>query len=66
MSVSIDATIRQWSLKPDDLQAAIVAAEEEKAGTRKEEVVEIEPANKASLLTEDEEKELAELMDDSV
>lgn len=66
VSVSIDATIRQWSLKLDDLQAAIAEAEEEKAGTKKGVEEEVEPANKASLLTEDEERELAGLMDDSV
>ncbi|KAI9699372.1 MAG: hypothetical protein M1836_002983 [Candelina mexicana] len=64
VSVSIDATIRQWSLKPGDLQAAKLAAEEEKKGIEMDEE-EIGSAGKPSLLTEDEERELAELMDDS-
>ncbi|KAI9716901.1 MAG: hypothetical protein M1812_005050 [Candelaria pacifica] len=63
VSVSIDATIRQWSLKPDDLQAAKLAAQEEFDGVETEEV---KPANnKTSQLTEDEERELAQLMDDT-
>ncbi|KAI9785508.1 MAG: hypothetical protein M1839_009249 [Geoglossum umbratile] len=62
VSVSIDCTIRQWSLKPNDLQAAIVAAEEAKGGGAKEEP----PKPKSTaLITEDEERELAELMEDS-
>lgn len=56
VSVSIDCTIRRWSLKPADLKAAREAAI---SGARKEKE---EPI---SMLTEEEERELAELMDDS-
>jgi hypothetical protein len=60
LSVSIDCTIRQWSLKPKDLQAAVAAAEEAKIGEREEAT----PGPKATtLITEDEERELAELME---
>src|SRR4051794_34828881 len=54
LSVSIDCTIRQWSLKPKDLQAAIAAAEEAKVGE------ETPKSRTAPLITEDEERELAE------
>lgn len=57
VSVSIDATIRQWSLRPDELQRA--KAESENPPEKSE--PEPEPEN---LLTEEEEKELAELMGD--
>lgn len=57
VSVSIDGTIRRWSLKPEDIKKAIVESEQ---GA---ELKEDKP--KESLLTEDEERELAELMDDS-
>jgi hypothetical protein len=64
LSVSIDCTIRQWSLKPKDLQAAIAAAEEaKKVGGIKEEP--LKPKKTTALITEDEERELAELMEDS-
>ncbi|PYH99047.1 WD40 repeat-like protein [Aspergillus ellipticus CBS 707.79] len=56
VSVGIDATIRQWSLKPSDLEIAIAKA---KATTTEDEE---EPANPESMLTEEEERELAELM----
>lgn len=56
VSVSIDATIRQWSLKPTDLQKAIEDAKKKPA--------EEEPPKQESLLTEEEERELAELMGD--
>ncbi|KAL2828402.1 WD40-repeat-containing domain protein [Aspergillus cavernicola] len=56
VSVSIDATVRQWSLKPDDLRDAV--AEAAKPPTE-------EPsANPESALTEEEERELAELMEE--
>ncbi|ORY01501.1 WD repeat protein [Clohesyomyces aquaticus] len=61
VSVSIDATIRQWSLKAPDLAQAIKEAEEEKLGNKEEEEEEEMPG----LLTEEEERELAELMEDS-
>lgn len=56
VSVSIDATIRQWSLKPTDLQKAIEEA--------KKKPVEEEQPKQESMLTEEEERELAELMGD--
>ena len=59
VSVGIDATIRQWSLRPDELQQAVELAtkpaEEEKGEEEK-------PAE--SMLTAEEEAELAELMGD--
>ena len=56
VSVSIDCTIRKWSLAPADLKAA---RELVISGRPKEE------KNTLSALTEEEERELAELMDDS-
>ncbi|SLM34343.1 WD40/YVTN repeat-like-containing domain [Lasallia pustulata] len=61
VSVSIDATLRQWSLKPEDLQKAKVAQEEAEEGVVKEK----QAPGKTPLVTEDEERELAELMDDN-
>ncbi|KAL6702888.1 hypothetical protein ACN47E_000850 [Coniothyrium glycines] len=61
ISVSIDATVRRWSLKPRDLAEAIKKAEDERLGKQKEE----EPAQKGSMMTVEEEAELAELLDDS-
>lgn len=58
ISVGIDATIRQWSLKPDELQSAVDQAK--KTTTDEEE----QKPNPESMLTEEEEKELAELMDE--
>lgn len=60
VSASIDATVRQWSLKAPDLAVAIKEAEDERLGNQKE-----EDKPKESLLTEEEERELAELMGDS-
>lgn len=60
VSVSIDGTVRQWSLKGSDLARAIQDAEDEKSGKTKE-VVE----KKEGMMTEEEERELAELMEDS-
>ncbi|EAW07596.1 WD40 repeat domain-containing protein [Aspergillus clavatus NRRL 1] len=56
VSVSIDATIRQWSLSPDDLLAAVEKARDTKLGDGEEQT------NPEPLLTEEEERELAELM----
>lgn len=57
VSVSIDATIRQWSLRLDELQRAKAESEDP---TRK-----AEPEPEAeNMLTEEEERELAELMQD--
>lgn len=58
ISVGIDATIRQWSIKPDELQSAVDQAK--KTTTDEEE----QKPNPESMLTEEEEKELAELMDE--
>ncbi|PWY73091.1 WD repeat protein [Aspergillus sclerotioniger CBS 115572] len=55
VSVGIDATIRQWSLKPDELQSAV---EKAKNTTEDEEPQQ----NPGAMLTEEEERELAELM----
>lgn len=57
VSVGIDATIRQWSLRPTDLERAREEAQNTKI--EKEE----EPKQE-SMLTEEEERELAELMAD--
>lgn len=56
VSVSIDSTIRQWSLKPQDLQTAV---ERSKKTTPEEDE---QQQNPGSVLTEEEERELAELM----
>ena len=56
VSVAIDGTIRQWSLRPDELQQTVESA---KNGPKREE----EP-NAELMLTEEEERELAELMGD--
>ncbi|OKL55852.1 hypothetical protein UA08_08855 [Talaromyces atroroseus] len=56
VSVSIDATIRKWSLRPADLQKSKEEAEKKP----KEE----EQPKQESMLTEEEERELAELMAD--
>ncbi|RAQ68116.1 WD repeat protein [Aspergillus flavus] len=57
VSVSIDATIRRWSLRPEDLQVAVERA--------KNTSVDEEPEpNPGSMLTEEEERELAELLED--
>jgi WD40 repeat protein len=61
VSVSIDATVRQWSLKPQELAKAIQEAEDERLGKEKEK----EPEKKEGLMTAEEEAELAELLDDS-
>lgn len=59
VSVGIDATIRQWSLRPDELQQAVDLAKKSA-----EEEEEKEAPNAESLLTAEEEAELAELMGD--
>lgn len=58
VTVSIDATIRRWSLKAEDLGEAVRRAEEAKNGVEKEENV----VQKEQIITDDEERELAELM----
>jgi WD40 repeat protein len=59
VSVSIDATVRQWSLKPADL----ATAREEAANPKAVEEAEMVKANPEASLTEDEERELRELME---
>lgn len=61
ISVSIDATVRQWSLKPQELAKAVEEAESERLGKDKEK----EPEQQESLMTAEEEAELAELLGDS-
>lgn len=58
VTVSIDATIRQWSLRAKDLGSAVRKAEEAKIGVEKE----VKVAQKRVSITDDEEKELADLM----
>ncbi|KAH7112169.1 WD40-repeat-containing domain protein [Dendryphion nanum] len=57
VSVSIDGTVRQWSLRAQDLSKAIKEAEDEQLGVEKDKEV-----PKASLMTVEEERELAELL----
>jgi WD40 repeat protein len=59
VSVSIDATMRQWSLKPADLAVAKEEAAKPKSGQEAEMV----KANPETALTEEEERELRELME---
>lgn len=61
VSVSIDATVRQWSLKTQELTKAIEEAGAERLGKEEEK----EPEKKEGLMTAEEEAELAELLDDS-
>lgn len=59
--MSIDATVRQWSLKAHELAEAVKEAEDEQQGK----IEEKEPEEKGSLMTVEEEAELAELLEDS-
>jgi len=61
VSVSIDMTIRTWSLIKSDMDKIKKEKEDKENGIVKDDV----PTVKKSLLTEEEERELAELMDDS-
>lgn len=74
ISSSLDATIRQWSLKPADLQTAVDFEKEKQHqlvsgsdGTTPAKKMENEPLTdiKKHMLTEEEERELAEMMEDS-
>ena len=56
VSVSIDGTIRRWSLKMEDLKEAKQQAESGQI---------VEEKSTKAVLTKDEERELAELMEDS-
>ena len=60
VSVSLDGTIRRWSLEAGDLDAARKQAQEEKESGLVEEEEQVEE----KLMTEEEERELAELMDE--
>ncbi|KAL9103653.1 MAG: hypothetical protein Q9163_001312 [Psora crenata] len=60
VTVGIDRTIRQWSLKGGDIEKARKEKEDERNGVIKDEEV----AGRKGRLTEEEERELAELMDD--
>lgn len=57
MSAGIDATVRQWSLLPDELRKSVKQTESEKGPEQEE-------TNPGPALTEEEERELAELMDE--
>jgi hypothetical protein len=57
VSVSIDATIRQWSLKPTDLRHAREVAKNPQPSNE-------QPPKQESILTEEEERDLAALMGD--
>jgi WD40 repeat protein len=61
VSVSIDGTVRQWSLKAQELAKAVQEAEDERLGKIEEDKAE----KKEGLMTLEEEAELAELMGDS-
>lgn len=61
VSVSIDATVRRWSLKGADVKKAREEAEKAREGEGAEAEAE---GKKEGLLTEEEERELAELMDE--
>ncbi|KAF2128908.1 WD domain-containing protein [Dothidotthia symphoricarpi CBS 119687] len=61
VSISIDATVRQWSLKLQELAKAVKEAEDERLGATKED----DPEKKKGMMTAEEEAELAELLEDS-
>ena len=61
VSVSIDGTLRTWSLEARALAKAVKEAEDEKAGRVEEKVEE----RKEGVMTAEEEAELAELLEDS-
>ena len=58
VSVGIDATIRQWSLLPDDLRKSVDQAKS--TGVKLED----EKTSLGPVLTEEEERELVELIDE--
>ncbi|KAL1648795.1 hypothetical protein SLS58_001975 [Diplodia intermedia] len=60
VSVSIDGTVRRWSLKRADVKKAREEAEKARQGVVDDDA----EGKKEGLLTEDEERELAELMDE--
>ncbi|KAF3200556.1 hypothetical protein TWF679_000723 [Orbilia oligospora] len=65
ISVSLDATVRKWSLEPADLKAAVEEAHRNEEGAIDDEEIEggaIGRSRSNSMLTAEEEAELAELM----
>ncbi|EPS43013.1 hypothetical protein H072_2997 [Dactylellina haptotyla CBS 200.50] len=62
VSVSLDATIRKWSLKPADVKAAVEEAQKSETGEVEPEGGAIGRSRSNSMLTAEEERELAELM----
>jgi len=60
VSAGIDGTIRRWSVKPGEVQLAIKEAKE-----RAEKGAGDEEVQQERMLTEEEERELEELMEDS-
>ncbi|KAK6351116.1 hypothetical protein TWF718_004287 [Orbilia javanica] len=65
ISVSLDATVRKWSLQPADVKAAVEEAQRAEGGAIDEEEIEggaIGRSRSNSMLTAEEEAELAELM----
>ena len=58
VTVSIDATIRRWSLQAEDLGKALQEAEDAKTGVQKEEKI----MQQKGVITADEERELLDLM----
>lgn len=63
VSVGIDATVRRWSLRAEDLGRSVREAEEKGDGVEKED--EEVGGVKGVGLTEEEERELADVMGDS-
>lgn len=64
VSVSIDATVRQWSLKAEDLGKARQEVGDSKNGVENEKEEEVQKP-KPGKMTEEEERELDDLMGDS-
>lgn len=67
VSISIDCTIRRWSLNPADLKKAVEAVKNDQPNEEKEKEKEKPKAGEEnpSTMTEEEERELAELMEES-
>ncbi|PWW74864.1 WD40 repeat-like protein [Tuber magnatum] len=59
-SISIDGTVRKWSLRPVDMKKAVEEKKLEEQGIKEEPV----QGKQEGFLTQEEERELAELMDD--
>ncbi|RVD88485.1 uncharacterized protein DFL_002669 [Arthrobotrys flagrans] len=62
ISVSLDATVRKWSLQPADIKAALEEARRSEEGGEEIEGGAIGRSRSNSMLTAEEEAELAELM----